>query len=365
MLWRWFQDWRERRAALRELLRTIHDTDARLSDMASNPFLLAKAALERGKVEQAVAEWEQARVLMPNAVLKSHDTFDFLLALERYDEAEVMMQEGRKRFPHDFHYVTSLALLAQQRGDLTAAVERWANVRAFRRHDSEGYWRGAMCLRQLGRIDEAEALARRAIQVAPGREFGWLELARCAEQRKDWPEALARWRRAVERLPNLPLTAAGLGRLLLELERYDEAEAVLASAKLRHGKDLELLTVDAECAEKRGDLAAAIERWIGIKSLFRNLAQPYSTCARLLSRAARHAEADAVMLDAIDRFRDVPWPQEGYARLAHDRADWNEAVLRWSEVRRRFPGEVSGRKMGVVALREAGLLDEAAGLQGI
>jgi tetratricopeptide (TPR) repeat protein len=252
---RWFQDWREQRAALRELHRTVSDTDGRLADMNNNPFALARAALEQGNIEKAVAEWEQARALMPNAVLRSKDTLDFLLTLKRYDEAEALMRTGRRRFPRDISYVKGPALIAQHRGDLAMAVERWADVRKYHRRDTEAYWRGAICLRLLDRVDEAEALAQRALRIAPGEEFAWLEFARCAEHRRDWPEALSRWRQAVDHVPNHPAPATGLGRLLVELERYEEAEAWLVDAKLRHGRDPDVLSIDALCAERRGDLA--------------------------------------------------------------------------------------------------------------
>jgi tetratricopeptide (TPR) repeat protein len=352
-MWRWLREWRERRAALRELNETIEETDARLADWADNPFLLAKAALDVGNVEKAVAQWEEARLLMPNVVLKSQETLEFLMTLKRYEEAEDLMREGRRRFPRDIFYVTAPAFIAQHQHDLALAAERWADVRAYDKSVSEGYWRGAICMRLLDRIDEAEALARQGIRVRPVEVFSRLEYARCAEHRRDWPEAVKRWRQAVDFLPDQPAPAAGLGRLLIELERYDEAEAWLSEAKQKFDRDIEVLTVDVLCAERRGDVDAALQRWSSIRNLFRSLPLAYPPCARLLTNAGRHAEADAVLLDAVGRFRDVPWAAVEYARLAHERQDWSEASARWAAVRERFPQEYTAHALGQIATRNA------------
>ena len=54
-----------------------------------------------------------------------------------------------------------------RRRDWALASERWGELRRTFPDDASGYVRGAAALRNAGRLDEAEALAREAVSRFP------------------------------------------------------------------------------------------------------------------------------------------------------------------------------------------------------
>ena len=129
MIWRWWQEWRERRSALAEVADLSRHDEAVVMDQHLNPLYQAKQSIGRNDVESAAALWERARLLTPTAVLTSPDSLDILFGLKRYDEADTLMRERAKRFPRDRTYLIGLARGAEERGDLDEALKRWAVVR--------------------------------------------------------------------------------------------------------------------------------------------------------------------------------------------------------------------------------------------
>ena len=144
----------------------------------------------------------------------------------RYDEAEALMQEGRKRFPRQPHFAEGLAQVALRRGDarsdtpLPAGADRKFPMRV------RAYSLEAACLNDLDRTKEAEALLLRALRFAPGDIALNFEYAKSAARRKDWEEALRRWTAVREKFRHIagPIEVA---KCLKELGRYDEADALL------------------------------------------------------------------------------------------------------------------------------------------
>src|SRR5271154_6835983 len=115
MLLRWFQDWREQRAALKELKKLQRDDEWELMGDELNPLHLAKLAIERDQFETAALRWEDARERMPNFIYESEDSLPILIALKRYEEAEALMREGLRRNRHDRRWLKGLARIAERR----------------------------------------------------------------------------------------------------------------------------------------------------------------------------------------------------------------------------------------------------------
>jgi tetratricopeptide (TPR) repeat protein len=337
--------------------------EAVLMGQNQNPLTLAKASLDRDDLTAAASHWERARALLPTAILKSSDSLDILLGLERYDEAEALMRERQKRFPRDRFCLIGLARIAEQRGPIEEALKRWEFARDRVSDSVDGYLGCVRCLLALGRLDEADIQCALAIRRDPHRIHAYLESARISDRRNDTRESLARWRRLAETF-KYPPAFAFVSKAMAELGRADEAEAYLHEPFLLYPNDLEISVARAHFAQRRGDLVAACERWAVVRAIAPYFILAYHEGVQCLIGADRHKEADAVLLGAIERFPDEVWPLREFAQLAHNRKDWNEAVTRWESLRRVFPDEATGFVMGAQALIAAGRDHEAAVLLG-
>jgi tetratricopeptide (TPR) repeat protein len=362
MLWRWFQDWREQRSVLREVQERQRDDELRLMGDELNPLHLAKLALERDQLASAASRWEDARERMPNFIFESPDSLVILLGLKRYDEAEALMREGMQRSRLDRRWRKGLALIAERRGDYEEAVRRWRDAQKGGMDSTEAWIHEGICLRALGRLDEADAVYLKILHFRPGDLAAQIERARVSDERFDWVQSEARWR-VLREHHTQPFIAACHARTLAKLGRNEEAEAILERTAANYPADLDIALTRAHLAEDCGDLNATCERWAELQRVQPYFKEGYRERARCLLSIDRHAEADAVMRDAIERFRDDEWPLLEYAILAHRRHDWPEASTRWEEFRRQFPDREEGFTLGRDALNAAGRHDEAAALR--
>jgi tetratricopeptide (TPR) repeat protein len=357
----WWRDWRDRRAALREIGHLQWRDEAALLDQAQNPINLAKLSVAAGELAEAASEWDRARLLLPNAVMTSKDALDILLGLKRYDEAEALMRERGKRSFVNFDHLTGLAKIAEHRGDDAEALKRWQHVRSKVRDSVDGYLGCARCLVKSGRLDEAEAELNRALRREPDNGYVHDRHATIADLRKDWPVSLVRWQRMALTYRYAPAFGRA-ANAMIELGRFDEAEAWLAEPSRRFPADMDIALARARVAERLGDLNAAADRWATVRATAPRFQTGYHEGALRLFEAERHEEADDVLRSAIERFPNEVWPRHIFARVAHLRRDWNEAATRWDALRRRFPDEEAGYSQGEEALKAAGRDDEAAAL---
>ena len=157
-LWSWFRDWREQHSALKELKNLGRKDESTLEANALNPLHLAKLALDTGDNATAAARWQDARSKMPNVIYRSEDSLPILLGLQRYDEAEAFMREGHRRFRHDRRWLPGLAEISERKGDFAEAALRWKAAQAGAVVSTIPWIREGICLRNLGRTDEAEAV---------------------------------------------------------------------------------------------------------------------------------------------------------------------------------------------------------------
>jgi len=362
MLWRWYQDWRERRSALKEMDQLREADERELMGKNQNPLTLAMAALKSGDMLETAALWEEARRVVPDAVLKSKDSLDILLGLKRFDEAEALMRDRQKRLFGDQFCLTGLAAVAEQRGDTVQALKRWEVVRDRVRDSIDGYDGCSRCLVNLGRFDEAATQLNLALRRDSFSVSARVGLARIADRKRDWPQSLARWKELAEVYRDPPAFAFA-ARALAELGRADEAESYLAGPARAYLSNPYIATTYAELAERRGDVAAACDRWSVVRAIDPYMHAGYHEGAYRLVDAGRYAEAEAVLRTAIERFPNDVWPLRNLAQIAHDQRNWTEAAARWEALRARFPEEAIGYSLGAEALRADGRDEEAARLR--
>jgi tetratricopeptide (TPR) repeat protein len=351
--------WQERRRALRQL-DNLERLDASVLTLdESNLVNRAKVALEIGDTAGALRFWQDALMRYPRYAKQSHDALGILTGLRRFDEAEVLMLEGQQRDSRDAYYAEGYALVAERRGDNEEALQRWGRVRKKFPAYPMAYAHSVMCLKQAGRLDAAEALNEKAIRLFPKDVRSWEELARIAEQRQDWPEAIRRWELVCEKFRHIP-GEIGVAHALAELGRFEEAEQRLKAAQPRAPLVPEINIALARLANQRGDKEEAVLRWADVRRRFPRLLAGYQGSVRHLLEMGRPADAETILLEAIDRFPAEAWPTVEYAFLARKQQDRAGEAERWTAVRAGWPDRPDGYAGGAEALTALGRHDEAA-----
>jgi len=295
----WLQNWLERWNALREL----RSLEARQWAMAGddNPVLRAKAALQVGDKEEAQRCWEWACKLFPTKARVSHDAVDLLIDLGRLDEAEDLIRERLRSAPRDIFFMESYAYIAQIRGNLAEALLRWQKVKKSLSVSPRTYREMAACLRQVGKVNEADSLLRKAVRRFPKDVLCHIAYARVADERGDWPEALSRSILLTERTGHI-LGVLGAAKALTNLGKLREAKALLMNARAANPREQEVSVALARLASASGDWARAAETWADMRKRFPAMAIAYIEEGRALHKGGYRSEAKAILEDARRRF---------------------------------------------------------------
>ena len=333
-------------------------------DQSQNPLHLAQLCLVSGDLEEVAKQFDQACVLLPDAVLRLPESLDILLALKRYDEGDVLARRRLKSIPGDRYAFIALARYAEARGDNAEAFRRWQVVRRRVKDTVEGYMGCARCLAELGKFDEAAAQLDRAVFYDPASHGALVARAMLSDRRENWPRSIERWKHIAG---FFKLTARHLVARRWPWSNsgcLSEAEAFLEEPSRIYTRSIEIALTRTHLAERRREFTAACGRWERVRSIDPSFHPGYHEGARCLSEANRHAEADRVMAAAIAQFPDQAWPTREFARLAHNRKDWAEAAARWSVLRQKFPDEPEGHSLGAAASEAAGHGNEAGASPG-
>ncbi len=242
-----------------------------------------------------------------------------------------------------------------------AALLTWDAVRAEMPDEPATYMAFVRTLRKAGHPQQAELVLGEAARRFPADAELAADLARAAEQRKDWATALARWQQMRAAFPQNPAGHLRTAAMLRgELGRSAEAEAVLEEAAARFPNRSEVWTEYAAAAAERKDRPAAILRYQTIRERFPALPGSWRRLVTLLRDERRFDEADMVAAEALVRFPEDRALLMEWAWVAHYRADWEEAARRWSAVRLAQPEAKGAYWMhGSVLLHHLNRLDES------
>ena len=128
-----------------------------------------ECARQRNQPEEALARCAEARRRVPAAPIGYAGAATVLLNLRRLEEAEAMMEEGRRRLGEDWDasYWDMRASVAQQRGDPTRAAECWEKAVQAAPRMKFRYVRLSKALHDLGRGEEARPYLAAALLKFP------------------------------------------------------------------------------------------------------------------------------------------------------------------------------------------------------
>jgi tetratricopeptide (TPR) repeat protein len=151
-----------------------------------------------------------------------------LRKLGRDDEAIELLEQACLKFDTRWEPLIALGRIARDHGDLERAAAHFQKAARNFPQSEEAALGAAEVLRELGRMDEADAILG---SYANRREAGWggvLAYARSAHGR-DWPEAARRWALVRAKFPNRPEGYALGADALERAGEKEEADRIRAS----------------------------------------------------------------------------------------------------------------------------------------
>jgi tetratricopeptide (TPR) repeat protein len=308
---------------LRELGRL--DEADRLLDEASarfpgnDPITLARAWLANALHDWPLAlrRWDDIRTLHPDHPSGYIGGAHALRVAGRHEQAQRLLEDAMGRFPENDKIIVERARLANARRDWPAALRCWDDIRARDPGNLSAYLGGATALRELGRLDEADALLDAAavpLLAAKQRGTDGATTARLefdiALARRDWPQV----RRSAEAM--IAGHATPPARLCLDLARAcwhlgdrPAADNAAQRALAVHPAFADAILLRAMVATDLGDGEAALSCYRRLTELEPGTARWSLKVVQLLNWFG-HVDEAVAELDKLNR----QWPDDPMVR---------------------------------------------------
>ena len=349
------------------------DSDQHLTSL----MLRARAQLELGSLDAALATFEEAQARYPDSPHASHARVFALLREGRVADARIAIDEARHRAQSPDRVRELDVLVAQiefAHGDREAGLARMRSLVEEFPEDVQIRHVLSRHLQADGKLDEALAVARTGLSRDPrdptlqalvawasallGRQEEAEQALRALVEQSDSPNAhllLARFllftdqpqaaaedlRGAAERHPDVPMLRMHEAEAWLDCGDLERARIALLAFELRAAEDPHIVYLESRLALAEGDAEGAAS---GLAQVISNLDRAYTQywLARALEAAGDQTGARRRYGLALLRDRSHPAPAIALMRLAERRGDWRAASEHAAQLIARFPAGHEG-----------------------
>jgi tetratricopeptide (TPR) repeat protein len=324
-------------------------------------------AVLRRDFEEAINRWDAVRLRFPNLVSAYVDALHPLRELNRWADAELLLLEATLRFPDAFAPPRELATLALRRRDWAKAARLFAVLRDRFPREAGSYGGGILALRELHRFEEAEAVSLLAMERFPAEAGFRLDHAWLSMTARDWPNAIQRWAKVRELLPDRLEPYVQGSRALREAWRHADAEALLADGIIRFPGNADLVAEHAWLAMGQNRWDEAAVRFQIMRERFPNRPDGWQGGAAILRNQFELKQAEAMLEQAMSRFPDQPQFALDHAQLPiapafAEQKDWPETLRRLDRLHAKFPSFETGLIVGARLFKDARLPERAEAL---
>jgi tetratricopeptide (TPR) repeat protein len=200
---------------------------------------------DRQTFEDAIALFKEAARLDPRSPLPPAALVEALIV--KFDrtkehsslvEAQKALRDAESLNPDSARVRLAHGLLNETAGQYEKALEDYRRVQDLEPRNVDALLRIASIYDKFDMPGKAVEGYNRAIELDPGYFEPYEELGEFYFYRGKYNEAAQQFQKTIDRAPGLPYARTNLGGVLVELERYPEAEqALLGSLKLRETTD--------------------------------------------------------------------------------------------------------------------------------
>jgi len=187
----------------------------------------------QGRYDEAISSLEKAIQLDPTQALAHRKLGQALAIVGRGEEADESFEEFFDKRPEDGQVAIGANLVKEGKSDEAIDVFRELirqnpnNVNAMR-FLAVTYWR------EKEKLDDAEALLRRVVEIAPDFTGGWINLAMVLVERNKYLDAIHSYKQATVLEPGNPAAWGGLGNACAMADyQHEAAKAYARAVKLK------------------------------------------------------------------------------------------------------------------------------------
>jgi tetratricopeptide (TPR) repeat protein len=184
---------------------------------------LGNALFQKGKVDEAIAHYQQALQIRPDSAEGHNNLGNALFQKGKVDEAIAHFEQALQTKPGfaEAHY--NLATALWREGRVGEAITHYQNALQIKPNDADAHYNLATALRQEGRVDEAIAHYQQALQIKPDYADARYNLAIALRQEGRMDDAITQFQQALQIKPDYADAHNNLGNVLLQMGRVDEA----------------------------------------------------------------------------------------------------------------------------------------------
>jgi arylsulfatase A-like enzyme/tetratricopeptide (TPR) repeat protein len=361
------------------------DSDQHLASL----MLRARAQLELGDLDAALAYFEDAQQRYPDSPHASYARLFTLLREERVEDARMVIEEARKRVKTPERIRELDVLVAQiefAQGERDAGLERMRALVEISPDEIPLRQLLSRSLQSAGELEEALEVARDGLAGNPEHPtlqamvaWAYLLLGRQAEaeqslraltEQTDSPSAhllLARFllftgqteagaaslHEAAERHAEIPMLRVHEAEAWIDVSDFERARVALGEFQRLAADDPHVVYLEARLALSGGDATRAAS---ALSRVISNLDRAYTQywLARALEVAGDPTGARRRYGLAMLRDQSHPAPAIALMRLAEERGDWKSAAEHAAQLVARFPAGPEGYSNLATFLARAG-----------
>lgn len=270
-----------------------------------------------------------------------------------------MLAPALRMFPDDQAIAFLNGWLATRRREVAEAERIWREARERYPNEVDGYLGYALALRDVGRLDEADSILAEASVKFPSNVVIAMDFARIPERKRNWPQAVERWRQIVGKFPDVTEAYIGLANSLRDGAFVAEAQAVLRIAIERFPDSADVAAAAAGLASSLRDWPSALLLWAGLQQRHPHNPSGYLGLGRALRDCGDFQRSADTFVEALSRF---PHHLELEVELALSlswKREWPRAMALWESLKQRHP-DVSHVRWGISQILDRALRDQTA-----
>ncbi len=297
---------------------------------------------------------EQSIKLNPNDVQVFNHHADALLSQGRLDEALAGYEQAATLFPHNVVARRGRAEVLKSLGRWDEALAAYGEVIAEFPPETFSYSGRAQVLKLQGHLDEALAAYEDTIRLFPDEPVGRTGRAEVFKSQGRLDEALDAYEHIIEQFPHNEFARNGRAEVLKLQGRLSEALAAFQDTIALVPQDVVPRNGRAEVLKAQGRLGAALAAYEDTIRLFPHDAIARAGRAEVLKTQGRLEESLAAYEQAVTFFPDNVVAQRGRAEVLRSLGRWDEALASYERIIKQFPHNqfaTTGRAMVLVALR--------------
>ena len=192
-------------------------------DYADAWYNLGNALFQKGKVDEAIARFQKALQLKPNDAKTLNNLGNALLQKGQADEAMVCLQKALQINPAGAEAQNNLGNALLQKGRADEAMVHFQKALQIKPDNAEAQNNLGNALLQKGRADEAIAQYQLALQLKPDYAEAQNNIGYAFLKQGKLDEAIAQFHKALQIKPDYVAARYNLGDTLFQHGREDEA----------------------------------------------------------------------------------------------------------------------------------------------